>query len=106
MLIFGQNINPILYPSIGNLITHITIFSDLLSASLKISCSMVFPLTSGKLKAYSSKLGTPDLITNVKSEIGIWPELQKEKNNLNKVIIIPNGDSYWSLMLENANKIR
>ena len=43
---------------------------------------MVFPLTSGKLKANSSKLGTPDLITNVKSEIGISPELKKKTNKI------------------------
>ena len=76
----------ILHPCIGNLVTLITIFSDLLNASSKISFCMVLPLISGKLRANSSKLGTPDLITNVKSEMGISPELQKKKNNLNKVI--------------------
>ena len=39
---------------------------------------MVFPLTRGKLRANSSKSGSPDLITNVKSEMGISPELQKK----------------------------
>jgi hypothetical protein len=40
---------------------------------------MVFPLTRGKLKADSLKVGTPDLITNAKSEMGILPDLQTEK---------------------------
>ena len=78
-LFFATKIYLILHLWIGNLLTRITIFSDLLNASSKISFCMVLPLTSGKLRANSSKLGTPDLITNVKSEMGISPELQKKK---------------------------
>ena len=69
---------------------------------------MVFPLTRGKLKANSSKLGTPDLITNVKSEIGISPELKKTTNKIldiknfksNQDLFISFGTIFWNVILE------